>query len=311
MALFSKPEVVIVKESSDAKQYLEKLEELLPKTTGELREKIEQEMYIAKAGIVGEDTILFELKNSGMDMYVLHDVYIETDDLSAQIDYYIITPWLNFVLECKNLIGNIEIDSKGNFIRTIEFKGKKKKEGIYSPITQNERHMNVLKHRRLSGQGLVGRMTVNQFFDRYHKPLVVLANPKTVVNDHYAKKEVKNKVVRADQLITVIKQMCKECKEMRTSKKDMKEMAEEMLSWNVEDRKDYFAKYQQIYEEVESARCFEEDAVKLQPISEDNAVVENLRVCPNCGAKLVERKGKYGEFLGCSGFPKCRYTQKI
>ncbi|MBR6527368.1 MAG: NERD domain-containing protein [Lachnospiraceae bacterium] len=311
MALFSKPEVVIVKESSDAKQYLEKLEELLPKTTGELREKIEQEMYIAKAGIVGEDTILFELKNSGMDMYVLHDVYIETDDLSAQIDYYIITPWLNFVLECKNLIGNIEIDSKGNFIRTIEFKGKKKKEGIYSPITQNERHMNVLKHRRLSGQGLVGRMTVNQFFDRYHKPLVVLANPKTVVNDRYAKKEVKNKVVRADQLITVIKQMCKECKEMRTSKKDMKEMAEEMLSWNVEDRKDYFAKYQQIYEEVESARCFEEDAVKLQLISEDNAVVENLRVCPNCGAKLVERKGKYGEFLGCSGFPKCRYTQKI
>ncbi len=28
--------------------------------------------------------------------------------------------------------------------------------------------------------------------------------------------------------------------------------------------------------------------------------------CPNCGKALVERKGKYGMFLGCSGFPKCK-----
>ncbi len=32
-------------------------------------------------------------------------------------------------------------------------------------------------------------------------------------------------------------------------------------------------------------------------------------VCPVCGAKLVERKGKYGEFLGCSNYPKCKYTR--
>lgn len=34
-------------------------------------------------------------------------------------------------------------------------------------------------------------------------------------------------------------------------------------------------------------------------------------VCPNCGKNLVIRKGTYGEFLACSGFPKCRYTAKI
>lgn len=32
-------------------------------------------------------------------------------------------------------------------------------------------------------------------------------------------------------------------------------------------------------------------------------------VCPHCGSPLVRRKGRYGEFLGCSGFPRCRYTQ--
>ena len=34
-------------------------------------------------------------------------------------------------------------------------------------------------------------------------------------------------------------------------------------------------------------------------------------MCPECGQRLVERKGKYGEFLGCTGYPECKYTQNI
>lgn len=30
--------------------------------------------------------------------------------------------------------------------------------------------------------------------------------------------------------------------------------------------------------------------------------------CPECGGKLVERKG-YSKFLGCSNYPKCHYTR--
>lgn len=33
-------------------------------------------------------------------------------------------------------------------------------------------------------------------------------------------------------------------------------------------------------------------------------------ICPRCGGQLVERNGKYGKFIGCSNYPKCRYTQK-
>lgn len=32
-------------------------------------------------------------------------------------------------------------------------------------------------------------------------------------------------------------------------------------------------------------------------------------VCPNCGGVLMKRKGKFGEFWGCSSYPRCRYTQ--
>lgn len=33
--------------------------------------------------------------------------------------------------------------------------------------------------------------------------------------------------------------------------------------------------------------------------------------CPKCGGTLVERHGKYGSFLGCSNFPKCRFSKQI
>ena len=42
---------------------------------------------------------------------------------------------------------------------------------------------------------------------------------------------------------------------------------------------------------------------KIQPVMLDET-------CPQCGSQLVIRKSKYGEFIACSGFPKCRYIKK-
>ena len=33
--------------------------------------------------------------------------------------------------------------------------------------------------------------------------------------------------------------------------------------------------------------------------------------CPECGKQLLKRSGRYGEFIGCSGFPKCRFTCSV
>ena len=47
--------------------------------------------------------------------------------------------------------------------------------------------------------------------------------------------------------------------------------------------------------------------------------VENIRtqqwnvehgICPRCGGKLVLRNGKYGEFWGCSNYPRCKFVKK-
>jgi len=34
-------------------------------------------------------------------------------------------------------------------------------------------------------------------------------------------------------------------------------------------------------------------------------------VCAQCGKPMVIRSGRFGRFLACTGFPKCRYTKKI
>ena len=31
--------------------------------------------------------------------------------------------------------------------------------------------------------------------------------------------------------------------------------------------------------------------------------------CPDCSGKLVEKSGKYGKFLGCANYPKCKFTR--
>lgn len=34
-------------------------------------------------------------------------------------------------------------------------------------------------------------------------------------------------------------------------------------------------------------------------------------ICPKCGNRLKLKNGKYGEFIGCSNYPYCKYTRHI
>ena len=35
------------------------------------------------------------------------------------------------------------------------------------------------------------------------------------------------------------------------------------------------------------------------------------RACPKCGEELLLRSGRFGNFIACSGFPKCKYTEQV
>lgn len=50
----------------------------------------------------------------------------------------------------------------------------------------------------------------------------------------------------------------------------------------------------------------EEHINNIHKMKED---IEN-NICPRCGAKLVIKNGDYGEFYGCSNYPKCKFKKK-
>lgn len=57
---------------------------------------------------------------------------------------------------------------------------------------------------------------------------------------------------------------------------------------------------------------------RMEEIRNQEAKIRNRRVikpkddpmrCPDCGGRLQERRGRFGKFIGCSNYPKCRYTR--
>ncbi|MDE7425320.1 MAG: NERD domain-containing protein [Lachnospiraceae bacterium] len=315
MGLFSRCGPVFLKENSEASVFIEKMQILSEKAEGECKKEIDKQLKIASYGLAGEETIAFELKNSGLNMFILHDIYLQYEDLFAQIDYLIVAPKNIYVIECKNLIGNIEIDNKGGFIRSYNLFGKKLTEGIYSPITQNERHLNVIKAIRKNEKNALSKIFFEKNFDNTYKSIVCLANPKTILNDKYAKKEVKDKVVRADQLIAYIKKMEQESKNEKSSEKSMRKLAEFFLNSSVPNKSDYASKYEDMLKQINIDTPME-TPVQNQKNMQNDMPVENEKLCPKCGGKLILRTAKRGnyagsQFYGCENYPKCRFIENI
>ena len=249
MGLFTKKiGPVFLKEDSSAKGQLAKMEELCDKLTGDDKKSLEKECKLLDYGIKGEDAIAYELRNSGIDMFIMQDLCFGDED-SAQIDFLLVTRKCCYVLECKNLYGDICIDGDV-FKRRL---GTKHFEGIYSPVTQNQRHLEKLKQIRLESKtNIIMRKAFEANFKNAYRSLVVLANPKTVLMDKTADKDIRDQVIRADQLVRYIKNDLASIKDYEWSEKEMRELAEYYLQKNNTERKDYAEKYAALIEKDQS-----------------------------------------------------------
>ncbi len=303
MGFFDKiTDPVFMKDDSEAEKQLAALKEIQNQLLEE-NEILEREIKLVEAGIFGEKQIRFELENSHFPMYVLHDLYLEHNGLSAQIDYLVVTKKHIYVIECKNLYGNIEIDNKGNFIRSFSYGKKTIKEGIYSPITQNNRHIELIKAIRMEEKtNILTRTLFEKGFEKNYRSIIVLANPRTVLNDKFAKKEVKSLVIRADQLVEYIKSTDRVDDAETMSEKQMEALARFFAEKNQNNPVDYTLKYREMLKDFET-----KEDVKINSQMEQ----ETMPKCPKCGAVMVMRVAKKGEnagekFYGCSMYPKCK-----
>lgn len=98
----------------------------------------------------------------------------------------------------------------------------------------------MIKQIRLrSRNNILTKAIFEKYFDENYKSVVVLANPKTVVNMKFAKKEVKDKIIKVDQLNAHIKELVNISKSPAMSDKEMKEAADFFLENSTPNTKDY------------------------------------------------------------------------
>ena len=77
---------------------------------------------------------------------------------------------------------------------------------------------------------------------------------------------------------------------------DLDEIADGKIIWN-ELLKEFYKEFEPMVEE----------AFDKMEKKEPEKTGEK---CPECGKDLVIRKGKFGEFVSCSGYPECKYIKK-
>jgi len=309
--LFSKDnlkETVFLKEDSSAQKQLEQLNTLLQTATdSNTVEAVSQDIRMVKAGISGENNIAFELKNSMIPMLVLHDLNIEWNGLKAQIDYIVIHKNFLLVIESKKLNGDIEINSKGEFIRYFKNNYGKvyKKEGIYSPVVQNERHVEILK------KMLLETFTKSKpaLWDEAINSVVVIANEKTVINDKYAKKEIKESIIKYDHLKDYLKRLALREKSFLFKEESMYLIAQKLMEHHKEECFDYTKKYSsaisqpeenkqtaentELYQQLKNYRLNKSraDGVKPYFIFNNNQLDDIIRVMPKSIPELMTVSG--------------------
>lgn len=240
-------DTVFYKENSD----LQSKYDALKKLNGEYpnNEELLSELFIVKKGLDGENEIAYQLKKAHIGMYVLRDIKVKYEDLTAQIDYVIITPVYTYYVECKNLVGNITVNDKGDFIREFTINGKKIKKGMYSPLRQVEAQREVIRKIWESNCSAIKKFFASKNFDYYRRVLVVAANQDTILNTNRAPKEMKYKILRADALVRQIEYDLdhRGNDEYLESKKGMEEMAQSYVDLSSKEEINYYDYYKEKY----------------------------------------------------------------
>ena len=221
---------VLYKEDTTTQKELDRMKEYLKTHPNK---DLENKVKLFEYGLAGEKQVLYELLHSGIGMYILHNVNFEYKGKSAQIDFVVITARCTYFIECKNFIGNITINSKGDFVRTYMENNRKVTEGTYNPITQSKRHLEIIKEENYDNANILYKMNFEKTFDSFHDYIVVMANPKTIINDKYAPRNVKERLVKADQIIECLKRLESKREPFRFEK-DIKKVADNYLKGNKE-----------------------------------------------------------------------------
>lgn len=148
----------------------------------------------------------------------------------------------------------------------------KRKEKLYNPIRQNLSHIKALKD------------CLYEFPDIDYKSIIVFSTKAEI------KVNTTTDVVNSYQLIGTIKKY----KSLNLTEYEKESVFKKINTLNLVKTYDKKQHVKSIKQRIQKR----EDSIKKNK-------------CPQCGDNLTVRKGKYGNFLGCNSYPKCKFTRNI
>ncbi len=222
-------------------------------------------------GRVGESKVANILNRLPNEYRVLNNVIIPARGSTSQIDHVVVSPYGIFVIETKNYTGWIFGSDKSERWKQTF----KTTEGNYfrNPVKQNWGHVYALAE----------YLNLDK---RVFRPIVVFLdeaslNTETNIPVIYMS-ELKRCILSYKQEIVARGSIA-----LIFSKLSKANLAET-------DR---------------DAEKRHEQSVKDNLARQERALRQGR--CPRCGGDLILRKGRYGEFYGCSNYPHCKFTHNI
>ena len=148
----------------------------------------------------------------------------------------------------------------------------KRKKRFYNPIKQNLGHTNVLK------------TYISKYPSINYIPIVVFLSKSDI------KVKTTHDIINSRQLIHTIKKY----NEINIEKREKEDIYKIINDANLVDT----------YDKTEHIKSIKKLIQRRKSDIQDNK-------CPQCGEKLVLRNGKYGKFIGCTSYPRCKFINKI
>ena len=227
--------------------------------------------------------IIHNLLSQLPDEYkLLDDVVLKTKRGTTQIDHIVVSKYGIFAIETKNYYGDIYGDDKRRewtqiIANEVTYRNGRTytyvtKNHFYNPVKQALTHMYEIR-------ATIGQPSLRVF------PIVVFLKGANLENV-----ETNNLVVHDNELLGVIRKHTDVC---------LSDAAVSYIANSLSEKNN---------------RSTVDDTTHIRNLAaakEQRELKIKNGLCPQCGGKLLRRKGKYGEFYGCSNYPYCRFKQSI
>lgn len=222
-------------------------------------------------GRIGEKSVAATLAFLPKDEYVvLNDLMYRDGNRTTQIDHIVISVYGIFVIETKNYKGWIFGNSNRDYWTQNIFGNKY---SLYNPISQNQNHIRFLirKFKELRTKEL------------YIYSIVVFLNASKL----YLTGDCENVLWRNE-----LNDYIKSCQQQIMTIDDCRYIEALLIAENITDSEQR-----------------NEHNYNVHTAIYNREEIVNQGICPRCRGKLILRNGKYGDFYGCSNYPRCRYTR--